>query len=162
MRIQGVPEVQSCSTAELGRDVYSSITKPGLSIAQTFAFLRLGEPAFSALMLPNLPPTKIRLHSGRLHPHHGVHLPHCHTGGDAAQVRQPHLLHPLFPQPLHGLALAGHCLCLRGDSHVHRGVEQPQAPPGPLEEEAEGGIAAGYSLHGPFYCFIEQSSRKSP
>lgn len=113
-------------------------------------------------MLPNLPPTQIRLHSGRLHPHHGVHLPHRHAGGDAAQIRQPHLLHPLLPQPLHGLALAGHCLRLRGDSHVHGGVEQPRAHPGPLEEEAKGGIAAGYSLQGPFYCFIEQSSRKSP
>lgn len=114
-------------------------------------------------MPPYLRPlTQIRLHPGRLHPHHGVHLPHRHAGGDAAQVRQPHLLHPLLPQPLHGLALAGHRLRLRGDPHVHGGVEQPRAPPGPLEEEAEGGVTAGGLSAGTFLLFYRAEQQGIP
>ncbi|XP_074998636.1 nucleotide sugar transporter SLC35B4 isoform X2 [Calonectris borealis] len=120
------------------------------------------DPPNHVVLPPHERHHSIRLRPRRLHPHHGVHLPHRHAGGDAAQVRQPHLLHPLLSQPLHGLALAGHRLRLRGDCHVHGGVEQPGALPGPLEEEAEGGLAAGDSLQGPFYCFIEQSMRESP
>ncbi|XP_063253209.1 nucleotide sugar transporter SLC35B4 isoform X1 [Prinia subflava] len=100
--------------------------------------------------------SQVRLHPRRLHPDHGVPVADGDAGGDAAQVRQPHLLHPLLPQPLHGLALAGHRLRLRGHPDVHRGVEQPPEPL-PQHRGTQAGVNPGLFPHGPFCCFPEQS-----
>lgn len=107
---------------------------------------------------------QVRLRPRRVHPDHGVHVAHRHPGGDAPQVCQPHLLHPLLPEPLHRLALAGHCLCLRGHPDVHRGVEQPGALPGalPEEEEAEGGVNPGIFCRDLSVVFQSRAAGSSP
>lgn len=68
----------------------------------------------------------IRVHPGCVHPYNRVHLPHCHTGRDSAQVCEPHLFYPVLPEPVHSVALAGHLVCLYWDLNVHRGVEKPR------------------------------------
>lgn len=67
---------------------------------------------------------QICLHPRRLHSHHRVHLSDRHSGGHTQKVPQPHLLHPLFSKPLHGVALAGHGCGVSRHPTVHGGVEQ--------------------------------------
>lgn len=64
------------------------------------------------------------MHPWCFHPDHRVRLTDGHAGGDAQEVPQPHLLHHLFPKPLHRLALGGDGRGLRRYSSVHGGVEQ--------------------------------------
>lgn len=70
-----------------------------------------------------------------------MHLLDRHAGRDAAEVRQPDLLHPLLPELLHRLALAGHLLGFRGDVVVHGSVEKSGVRPSLRTEE--GGEEAG-------------------
>lgn len=53
-----------------------------------------------------------------------MHFSDRHSGGHAKKVPQPHLLHPLFSEPFHSVALAGHSGGVPGHPAVHRGVEQ--------------------------------------
>ncbi|XP_077373850.1 UDP-xylose and UDP-N-acetylglucosamine transporter isoform X3 [Festucalex cinctus] len=66
----------------------------------------------------------VRVHPRRLHPDHRVRLAHRHPGGDPEEVPQPHLLHPVLPEPLHGVALGRHGRGLRRHAALHRGVEE--------------------------------------
>lgn len=86
-------------------------------------------------ILPSFPLTltlsQIRLHTWGLHLDHRVHLPDSHTGGDSAEVCQPHLLHPVLQELFHHLALDRNLFCLFGNSDVHRSMEQPETSAGP-------------------------------
>lgn len=63
-----------------------------------------------------------------------MRLPHRHSRRDSTQVCEPHLFHPVLPEPFHSVALAGHLVCLHWDPDVHRGVEQPRDHKKPASE----------------------------
>lgn len=100
-------------------------------------------------MLPTLYPaltstSQVRVHPWRVHPDHRVHLADGHAGGDAQEVPQPHLLHPVLPKRLHRLALGGHRRGLPGHAALHGGVEQRAGSSAWTRREGEeGGVTAG-------------------
>lgn len=88
---------------------------------------------------------QIRVHPRRVHPDHRVHLPDGHSGGDSQKVRQPHLLHPVLPKPLHDLALGGHRGGLPGHAALHGGVDQRVGSSEPPRcEGEEGGVTTDW------------------
>ncbi|XP_032339265.1 UDP-xylose and UDP-N-acetylglucosamine transporter isoform X3 [Camelus ferus] len=87
----------------------------------------------------------VRVHPRCVHPHHRVRLPHRHARRDSPQVREPHFLHLVFPEPFHPVALAGHLVCLPWDPHVHRGVEQPGDQQRPASEGGQEELTPAWS-----------------
>lgn len=100
---------------------------------------RDGLETLAALYPALTPAVQIRVHPRRVHPDHRVHLADGHAGGDAPEVPQPHLLHPLLPQPLHRLALGGHRRGLPGHAALHGGVGQRAGGSAPTGRQGEEG-----------------------
>lgn len=87
-----------------------------------------------------------------------MHLADGHAGGDAQEVPQPHLLHPVLPKPLHRLALGGHRRGLPGHAALHGGVEQRAGSSAWTRREGEEGGVTAEALQGEIVTVVERIS----